>query len=93
MECMAAMVSIMNYLYPTEIAATANNLVMGIGKAIGSFSTVIIGLLMSKYSISVVMGFLSTMYLLSFAVMLLIPGLKQMSQHTQSNKNVQNSVD
>lgn len=80
--------AIMNYLYPTEIVATANNLVMGIGKAIGSFSTVIIGLLMSKYSISVIMGFLSTMYLLSFAVMLLIPGLKQMSQHTQSNKNV-----
>ena len=55
--------AIMSYLYPVEIRATANNFIMNIGNAVGSFSTVVIGFLMSKYSITVVMGFLSCMYL------------------------------
>ena len=70
----------MSYLYPVEIRSTANNFIMNIGKAVGSFSTVVIGFLMSKYSITVVMGFLSCIYLLSCGVMLLIPGLKEMSK-------------
>ena len=72
--------AIMTYLYPADISATANNLIMNVGKAVGSFSTIVIGFLMSKYSMNVVMGFLSVMYLLSFVVMLLIPGLKEMGK-------------
>ena len=53
---------------------------MNVGKAVGSFSTIVIGFLMSKYSMNVVMGFLSVMYLLSFVVMLLIPGLREMGK-------------
>ena len=70
----------MTYLYPADISATANNLIMNVGKAVGSFSTIVIGFLMSKYSMNVVMGFLSVMYLLSFVVMLLIPGLREMGK-------------
>lgn len=72
--------AIMTYLYPADISATANNLIMNVGKAVGSFSTIVIGFLMSKYSMNVVMGFLSVMYLLSFVVMLLIPGLREMGK-------------
>ncbi len=79
--------AIMNYLYPTDISATANNFIMNVGKAIGSFSTVVIGFLMSKYSMGVVMGFLSAMYLLSFVVMLLIPGLKEMTKKLKELHN------
>ena len=77
--------AIMNYLYPTDISATANNFIMNVGKAIGSFSTLVIGFLMTKFSIGIVMGFLSVMYLLSFVVMLMIPGLREMSKKAKKN--------
>ena len=49
--------AIINYLYPIDIVATANSFIMNIGKFIGSFSTVVIGFLMSKLSMEGVMAF------------------------------------
>ena len=78
--------AIINYLYPIDIVATANSFIMNIGKFIGSFSTVVIGFLMSKLSMEGVMAFLSIMYLISFAIMMFLPGLKTMTKELRANK-------
>lgn len=69
--------AVISQLYPTEIRSTANNLIMNTGRAIGGFSSVIIGALMDHYNLYVVMGFLSALYILSFLVMISLPGLKK----------------
>ena len=69
--------AVISQLYPTEIRSTANNLIMNTGRAIGGFSSVIIGALMDHYNLYVVMGFLSALYLLSFLVMISLPGLRE----------------
>ena len=74
--------AVISQLYPTEIRSTANNLIMNTGRAIGGFSSVIIGALMDHYNLYVVMGFLSALYILSFLVMISLPGLRE----TQAKK-------
>ncbi|WHA09171.1 MFS transporter [Enterococcus montenegrensis] len=74
--------AIISSLYPTTIRATANNFIMNVGRAIGGFSSVVIGFLMDHYSLVTVIVFLSVIYLLSLAVMLTLPGLKAM--HSQA---------
>ena len=69
--------AVISQLYPTEIRSTANNLIMNTGRAIGGFSSVIIGALMDHYNLYVVMGFLSSLYIISFLVMITLPGLKE----------------
>lgn len=69
--------AVISQLYPTEIRSTANNLIMNTGRAIGGFSSVIIGALMDHYNLYVVMGFLSALYILSFLVMISLPGLRK----------------
>ncbi|MHA8138044.1 MFS transporter [Lactobacillaceae bacterium Scapto_B20] len=68
--------AIISRLYPTQIRATANNFIMSLGRAIGGFSPVIIGILMEHYSLTVVMTSLSGLYLISLLTMLSIPALK-----------------
>lgn len=69
--------AIISFLYPTEIRATANNFIMNVGRAIGGFSSVVIGFLMDNYSLTVVVMFLSVIYIISLCIMLNIPGLKK----------------
>jgi MFS family permease len=69
--------AIISFLYPTEIRATANNFIMNVGRAIGGFSSVVIGFLMDQYNLTVVVMFLSVIYLISLVIMLNIPGLKK----------------
>ncbi len=69
--------AVISQLYPTEIRSTANNLIMNTGRAIGGFSSVIIGALMDHYNLYVVMGFLSVLYIISFLVMSSLPGLRE----------------
>lgn len=71
--------AIVSRLYPTEIRSSANNVIVNIGQAIGGFSSVVIGFLMDHGSLTWVMCFLSTMYLVSLMVMLTLPGLKKLS--------------
>lgn len=67
--------AIISNLYPTEIRATANNVIMNLGRAIGGFSSVIIGFLMDKYNLSSVIFFLSAIFIVSLLVMYTIPAL------------------
>ncbi|AFR99518.1 MFS transporter [Lentilactobacillus buchneri] len=71
--------AVISRLYPTEIRSTANNVIVNIGRAVGGFSSVVIGILMDNYSLTVVMGFLSILYVISFITMITLPGLKKMS--------------
>lgn len=69
--------AVISRLYPTEIRSSANNIIVNVGRAIGGFSSVVIGILMDHYSLTVVMGFLSALYIISFVVMISLPGLKR----------------
>lgn len=71
--------AVISRLYPTEIRSTANNVIVNIGRAVGGFSSVVIGILMDHYSLTVVMGFLSVLYIISFVTMVTLPGLKKLS--------------
>lgn len=68
--------AIISRLYPTHIRATANNLIVNVGRAIGGFSSVVIGFLMEHYNLLVTMSFLSALYFCSLVVMFTIPALK-----------------
>ncbi|WP_105956842.1 MFS transporter [Apilactobacillus quenuiae] len=73
--------AIISRLYPTEIRSTANNFIMGIGRAIGGFSPFVIGLLMESHSLFMIMGMLSCLYIFSFIVMMSISSLKNLSKN------------
>ena len=66
-----------------SFAAHANNIIVNVGRAIGGFSSVVIGILMDRYNLGVVMGFLSALYIISFIVMITLPGLKDLSKVTK----------
>lgn len=68
--------AIVSRLYPSEVRATANNVIMNVGRCIGGFSSVIIGWLLDHYSVMTVMLFISTLYIISLIIMLTINNLK-----------------
>ena len=72
--------AIISSLYQTEIRATANNFIMNIGRAVGGFSSVIIGFLLDKYSLMIVVVFLSFIYIFSLVMMLTIPGISKLKK-------------
>ncbi|MCR5525125.1 MAG: MFS transporter [Lactobacillus sp.] len=73
--------AVISQLYPTAIRSTANSIIMNVGRAIGGFSSVVIGLLMDHYSLGVTMGFLSALYILSFIVMSSLPGMRKLANN------------
>ncbi|CAM3105115.1 Predicted arabinose efflux permease, MFS family [Lactobacillus bombicola] len=73
--------AVISQLYPTEIRSSANNIIVNIGRAIGGFSSVVIGILMDRYNLTIVMGFLSALYIISLIVMINLPGLKTLSRN------------
>ena len=80
--------AVVSRLYPARIHSIANNAVLNVGRAIGGFSSIVIGFLMDNYSLLIVMGFLSVLYLTSFIVMMTIPGLKKNAYMTVRAKTV-----
>lgn len=58
--------AIIGNLYPSHIRSTANNLIFNLGRAIGGFSSVVIGFMLDHYSLTAAMVFLSTLYVISF---------------------------
>lgn len=64
-------------LYPHHIRSTANNVILNVGRAVGGFSSVIIGMILDASSTATVMIFLSSLYLISFVAMLSIKNLKK----------------
>lgn len=63
-------------LYPHHIRSTANNLILNVGRAVGGFSSVIIGKILDVSSVSMVMLFLALLYLVSFVALWTIKNLK-----------------
>ncbi|MEN3242705.1 MFS transporter [Fructilactobacillus sanfranciscensis] len=72
--------AIVSRIYPTEVRSSANNIIVGVGRAVGGMSSLVIELIMERYSLIVVMLFLSILYLISFTVMMTLPGLKNFDQ-------------
>ena len=70
--------AVISRLYPTEIRATANSIIMNTGRAIGGFSSVVIGILMDHFTLGVTMGCLAALYLLSFTIMLSLSGIRSL---------------
>lgn len=75
--------AVISSLYPTQIRATANNFIMNAGRAIGGFSSIIIGFLMDHYNLNAVILFLSSIYLVSLVVLMTIPGVKSLKAPKQ----------
>lgn len=59
-------------LYAGRIHSIANNVILNVGRAVGGFSSVIIGKILDSSSVSMVMLFLASLYLISFVTMLSI---------------------
>lgn len=69
--------ALMAELYPTEIRATAQNVLFNIGRGVGGFGPWLMGLLIATYSFGLAIGFLAAIYLLASVVTLtLIPERK-----------------
>lgn len=75
--------AIISSLYPTEIRATANNLIMNLGRAVGGFSSIVIGFLMDHYNLTAVIIFLSSIYLVSLLVLMTITGVRELKLSLQ----------
>ena len=80
--------TVISLLYPTEIRSTANNFIMNMGRAIGGFSTVAIGAIMdaTNNNVQMVMTFLSCLYIVSFIVMITLPGIHRLSLEVKGKK-------
>jgi hypothetical protein len=67
----------MSELYPTEARATAQNVLFNLGRAVGGFGPLVVGLLASEYSFAVAIGLLSILYVIDIiATALCIPERK-----------------
>ena len=64
-------------LYPHHIRSTANNVILNVGRAIGGFSSVIIGKILDVSGIGMVTVFLASLYLVSFLALWTIQNLKK----------------
>lgn len=64
-------------LYPQRIRTIANNTILNIGRAVGGFSSVIIGIILDGFGVPSVMLFIASLYILSLLTMLSIPALKE----------------
>jgi hypothetical protein len=51
---------------------------MNLGRAVGGFSSIIIGFLMDHYQLSAVIIFLSSIYLVSLVVLWTLTGVKEL---------------
>lgn len=71
--------AVVSRLYEARIQSIANNIILNVGRAVGGFSSVIIGMIMDHSGTTSVMLFLSALYLISFTVMMTIPGFKRES--------------
>ncbi|MBJ6745799.1 MFS transporter [Streptococcus sp. 121] len=64
-------------LYPYSVRSLANNAILNIGRAIGGFSSVVIGFILQNATVTIVMLFLASLYFLSLLAMLSISNLRQ----------------
>ena len=69
--------AVVSRLYAPHIRSIANNTILNVGRAIGGFSSLAIGLIMDHSGISAVMIFLASLYLVSLVAMLSIKNLSR----------------
>ena len=63
--------------YPTEARATAQNTLFNIGRGVGGFGPVVVGMLIQTYSFPVAIGTLAAIYVIDMiATVFLVPELK-----------------
>jgi benzoate transport len=66
--------ALISELYPTVARATAQNVLFNVGRAVGGFGPVVVGLVAATYSFEVAIAMLAMLYLLDLLAMwLLIP--------------------
>lgn len=63
-------------LYPQRIRTIANNTILNVGRAVGGFSSVVIGRILEQSGVPMVMLFLASLYTISLITMLSIPELR-----------------
>lgn len=63
-------------LYPQRIRTIANNTILNVGRAVGGFSSVIIGRILEHSGVPMVMFFLASLYIISLLTMLSIPDFR-----------------
>lgn len=68
--------AIVSRLYPHRIRTIANNTILNVGRAIGGFSSVIIGFILDNAGVTQVMLFIASLYVLSFTAMMSIKNLR-----------------
>ena len=69
--------ALMSELYPTEARATAQNVLFNLGRAVGGFGPLVIGLLRERYSFATAIALLAVIYAVDIvATALLIPERK-----------------
>ncbi len=69
--------ALMSEVYPTEARATAQNVLFNIGRGVGGFGPVVVGLLVTHYSFQVAIALLASIYVIDMiATILCIPELK-----------------
>jgi MFS family permease len=69
--------ALMSELYPTEARATAQNVLFNLGRAVGGLGPIVVGTLAARYSFSVAIALLATIYALDLlATFFLIPERK-----------------
>lgn len=79
-------------LYPYEVSAIANNTILNVGRAVGGFSSVIIGYILDMSGVPLVMLFLSGLYIISFGFMITLPQLKASNYKTISHEEDESVV-
>ena len=69
--------ALMAEAYPTEARATAQNTLFNIGRGVGGFGPVVVGILIQSYSFPVAIGTLAAIYVIDMiATVFLVPELK-----------------
>lgn len=74
-------------LYPHHIRTVANNTILNVGRAIGGFSSVVIGYILQYSNVETVMIFLSSLYIISFIAMISIKNLNYNTYINLTHKN------
>ena len=68
--------AIVSHLYPHRIRTIANNTILNVGRAIGGFSSVIIGFILDNSGVTQVLIFIASLYIVSFIAMMSIENLR-----------------
>jgi hypothetical protein len=69
--------TLMSELYPTAARATAQNVLFNLGRFVGGFGPLVVGILATQFSFSLTIAMLSIVYVIELIVMaLLIPERK-----------------